>query len=613
MRLLLWLFIFGALVVWKSGVLDWPPYAEQAETLWTEAIFLSENDFNYPLLWSQRQIGEGGVRAYSTSILPAVAGVLIRFFREPDHTFIAYRLLNLAAASAIAVFVLQSTKPYIGWLGSIGVTLCLLTMPLFNVQLEMLGMEIFLAAATAGCVVLLAADRPIAALIGAVAAFLLKQSAVLITLMVAAFAVVAWIAAKPIERPARRRVVAVSLVVALAQLGILRAAASGAQLGLFPGADVVLWLLSCPEYYLLLGIALWVYLRRVWKQWRNTGDRSTPRSERLRAVAEDALGEPALLASIIFISLLTIFMLPISFEARYLASGAPLLFVAISIQFAPREVRQAADESSSAAEPLPQRTEPHQNAPWPNRRVTMLVCCVLAWNAINWEGRLLPPLPRHWGLWERSLEYRRDLQSLREAARVASAVNREAPLVVGKLFTHLLFSPEIGYADEPACGYTLVDLFPLGNFRPLLNVVDDRPSELVVVTVQTGEYQMTPPTGDDLILYADDLDPPLIVYRHRFDSEISNSQRTFYEELVRSNPLPLIPFSVTVGGGGNLLEHKELVQRYREMAASPEALRWLAERFDELGEPEMADAIRESLDESPNHRSPADAPTSIDP
>ena len=288
-------------------------------------------------------------------------------------------------------------------------------------------------------------------------------------------------------------------------------------------AAAVFW---SPDLVILWTITLWVTLRRLRDDLRRTraalaaGERAQAhlgnlrsRIATLRQVTHRWLAARGLLVlSWIVVTGTLLAIQRISFLPRYLVIAVPFLWlIAVSLAF-----------TSSSGSPRPRRT------------ATLLLACI-ALNLFNARGALYPDLKTYPGphlarsgaLLERSLEYEADHRANLAALECLMQQAADDPVIVTRPHVDFLAMPRLGYVRRPLHGWVVNNYSDLlaDRFRPITSVDPSQlPANPVVVYVDStwsrlsSVFSMPPPTPNDTVLFRDNGDPPLIVYRKGWSS-----------------------------------------------------------------------------------------------
>jgi len=578
----IWAAAFLGIFVWKSWAIFLPPYNEYAETTWTESLYLAETDYDLESLWRQPQIEEGGVRAYSISAMSWFVAALMRNV-PPPLSFMLYRLAMFAAAGVIFCFIYLESCRRFGMLAALWVCVYAATLPHMSIHLEMLGIELPLTACVVIAAWLAVSRRYKTAGWVLMAAFFVKLSAAAATLALA-IGMLVDLAAQP---RSKRASIALALVVVVAigcAQGLLFGwSAIGAQLvnrdtlgGML--FTVLLWWLLCPYFFLLLfalvAYAWLVPLLRSPHRWIHP--LTTVRA--VTATLEQlARRDFVLLFGGVLIALVLVASPLLTFAARYLVMITPFFALLLGQAIFSKPDRRRGSYAVMGG----------------------LIMVNLA--ATHFGSVLLlpqiPGLERAWSVPERSHEYLDDLRSTMRAAKFLDTCDTGEPVLVGKLFTHILSSPAMGYSKHRIHGYTVLDAFALGKFDHALQMLEDRPPSVLVVSVTTGEYTFPPPAADDEVLYDDHQTPPLMIYRKKFGQQTPrDTYEAWYLRMMRLNSGAYIRCSLLATSKNDFLGADYLERRFRNASASPELKAWLAQVFREHQSPVSADAMQRALE-----------------
>lgn len=595
-----WLCLFAALLALKRPILLAPPYHEYAETFWTEAAFLAATNFDYRQLVAEPQVGEGGVRAYVVSVLTVGLAWLMRSM-SAGTLIPAAHILSLACASLTIAWTWALLRHEVGAVRGAVVVLAVFTMPLFNVHAEMLGMEWPLALAVLAVLTLYAGGRVLTAVAAAGIAFFVKPSVAPLEIALAACLAASVVLQTRAYRraPSRHRLaLALMLAIGAAQAMLLVSLTRDAQTvhpNLLEGflGSMILGTITVPYLLPVVGYITW----RLWvaavthRPAAARCNRPQTRRMQLKRRARILLEfRPGMALAQVYLWVALASMLLVFPIGRYfVALGAALAMVLAAACFS----------SNKPGGALP-------------GHAVLALGALLAHNAVNQWGRLLPPLPpalelheRMLALPERSLRYRPDHASTIAAMRLVGTLSPGEPILAGKLATQFLCAPQMGYVPTPPIGYTVLDHYSLGQLRPAVEMLADRPDTLIVVGSATGECQLPPPEPGDEILYDDGLNPPLVVYRRRFSANSGSAPyEDFYRRLVLANRGPYIPYSVATVSGNDGRDPAWLRRRMARLDVAPDLLRWLAGLYEELGEPAVAEAARFAAE----NRAPASEP-----
>ncbi|MGD9646384.1 MAG: hypothetical protein AB7U73_11785 [Pirellulales bacterium] len=520
-----WCFFATCLLIPRFAWLRSPPYIEQAYCLWTEASFLAETDFDYKrLLKEERHADEGGHRAYMYSALATVIAILLRLL-PPADAFLAYRLFTIGCGATVLWIVFQILRPRAGLPIALLIALAVATVPLFSVQVEMLGLDLPMVAIASICLWAVDRGRFVLAAFLTLPAFAMKNSAFLISGALCAYLMLSLsVGARDVARfRALRRGLLASLALCVFEVALLFAGDNARTRMHVPrSSDLYLWLASAPDVLLTTlcaaGGTLALYtvivgrLRRTepaLRFWQVLG--------RAWTLIDVAYG-PIWFAWIL--SLFSMAMiLPVFFECRYLCLPVVCLYLSLGLLC-----------GGIAAGGLTSFKL------WPGHGQAL--CCgglglLICLNLANQFGLFYPRLPlqmaRGWGTLERSLEYRADHEANISTTRVLAESAGQAPILVTDWFVHFVTVPQLGYVERslaPADWKRRFDAHD-NNLRAWL--LDDAPvATLVHVHPQRSlafpALCIAEPGPDDELLFDDHFRPPVTVFRRTWSGASDTPQ-----------------------------------------------------------------------------------------
>ena len=501
--------LFLLLTVVHVGCLDEPPYVEQAVGLWTEASYLADTRFDFAKLrFDELHVEVGGPRSYICTVIPSLLAGLMLVTDSAAMTIRIAHVATLVCAAVIGASLYSWLSSKLGRLRTGLILAAVYTLPAVAVQLEMVGLDMPLAAASMPFFALVRRRRWTAAALASWLAFAVKPSAFLLPL-----ALVTYVALQTITRWLARRqfldgwLWLGGLAAALCFIGQFLALAAADNLyGRVRWlADLWLWFDSIPELLLeLLICALgtaWLLLRRQPRAAENS------RLDLAAKLANWLEFDPLFAVAWIVVGGMIAAATGTFFETRHLLLVAPLTALIAGYLLAQS-----------------------QRLWW---QIAVL-CIVISVHLANRFGNWYPELPnydaRGWGVPERSLEYRADHVSNREAVALLEAKHRGDPLLVTEIFTNFISLPRLGYisrsltAPRPYC-FAADD-------TEMWQLFDDQPDEVIVVRVESQlgripfpAYAIPLPAAGDELLDDDKLRPPRLVYRKRFARDVSPAER----------------------------------------------------------------------------------------
>jgi hypothetical protein len=538
---------FVGLVVSRWHILDSPPYVEQMVSQWTEGCWLDEYDFAYRRLHDEELHSEdGGPRNVMTSVVPTIIALLARLTGSTEGAIVGYRLFNLLCAAIGATIFLRlvavATNSLLAW----GATLGMLTLPLYSVQLDMLGMDIPLAMAALVCARLVGQRKFVVAAGTSWLAYLFKPSGFLIPA-----ALIAWLAVALLLRVAARRFAGAKgevagLIAAIVTLALQIAVflwAGNAHGRVQPFSDLNLWIMSCPD---LLALSAACLLGGALLLWRRRREKHAATSVFSRAcdlaVAEPLVGFAACLVLGTYAAGSLTW-----YESRHLTIAVPFVWLLLARVIA------------ALIQP---------------RGWQFAICAALvAINLVNRNGDLYPELPtelaRGWGIPERSHEYQRDHHSNLFITAMVEKKFQGRAIICTEHFLYLLTLPALGYVNQSLTGGPCDYRFAAYDDN-LLQIVEDLPRDVVVVLSKGlftefpfPAYSIAEPGAADTVEFDDGLRPPHRVYVHRFSdrADLAGKMRERLD-LLFSNATELDP-AVRLA----VLGRRDLANRYLDAEA----------------------------------------------
>jgi hypothetical protein len=502
--------LFVALVVTHWWCLRQPPYVEQAVGLWTEASYLIDSGFDYrKLFYDELHVEVGGPRTYACSLLPTLLAGLMLATGSMSATILISHLVSLACAAAVGGMLYCWLQPRVGRLRASLLLVAVATLPLVAVQLEMVGLDMPMAAASIPFFVLVDRRRWSWAAISTWLAFAMKPSAFLLpfaltTYLVALF-VGGWLARrKPLDWKLLWGAFT-SVLCFVGQFAMMWAADNlNGRVRMLE--DVRLWLRSSPEVFVLLlgavAATLWLLLRR------SAGKTSDVQAAGLIERLFDWLAaEPLFAVAWLVVGGTMAASAATYYESRHLLLVAPLVALIVGRVLA---------EAPGVA--------------WQVFGLLVIVMLQLG----NRYGAWYPELPlrdaRGWGVPERSLEYRQDHLSNVDAVRRLEFDHAGESLLVCEHFTHFVSLPLLGYATHALTGPRPY-VFGADDTN-LWQLFDDQPAEVVVLYLepQMGAlpfpaYAIPLPGPEDELVDDDHLRPARLIYRKRFASDLPPADR----------------------------------------------------------------------------------------
>lgn len=527
-HLLAVLAITALLVAWKRDVLLLPGYQDQAAGYWAEADFLAKSGFDfYALRYEQNHYMdlEPGPRAYMISIVPAALAVCMLLIPDVQTLIVVVRLAGFACGAAIIWCAYCWLRGSSGRLLAATVAAALATLPLFPVQLEIMGMDVPLALLCLVSVRCLAQNRVVAASAFAAFAFAVKQAGQLATLTILAVLtaglILGWREIGPDKRRGAWLMIGLNtLVFALEWLLTAWGDTSASILAVGNWPDMLrlpqAMINLTPDVAVVLLVASLLSLGRAFGAWRRLAGLTWRRRmfgilrEQHSLVVCWVFVWGALAASLLFV-----------YTPRYVFCAIPLLFVIVGLV--------ASGSKAAGALVLP------------------LMAGLIVLNLFNAEGRFFPDLrvagasefasradftPRICMLTERSDEYLADHRSNLAAARALEALPADTPIFCAVPYLTLLKSPALGYVTRPL---NVIDVTMFGPaIRNFVDYYDPQrrsaePPQPVFVYYSDSRITVPQPGPDSEILYDDGLTPALLIYRRPIPAAALRSRHDLEE------------------------------------------------------------------------------------
>ena len=527
---------FSVLVVWHSNVLLLPPYADQAIGLWTEADYLARTSFDYySLRYKENHLmsADPGPRSYMISILPTLLAVLMTVSPNFETVTVVTHLFSFACGAVIATLIAAMLRPSVGLPLALMSSIAMITVPMFNAQLMLAGMEIPLTLAAMVSVFLLGRHRYTAAALVAGLAFLCKATGALMTFGgICTLVALLFLGGKRLgsrQRAGLRWGLAAYSIVLL--LEIILIAVGDTSVSIRSRIDwpeavgiraAIYW---APDVLVLTTLALLGTLFAASTQlataWRHIDARSS--RSRLREAAYQVVSlHVSVLYSVLLIIGLSISCWLYIFIPRYITCGIPFVFLTLGYAIAslPRSARMLA---------------------------MLLVVSLTGFNLMNTNGAFFPDIEasaastfskfpqwhaRACPFAERSSEYLADHLANIEAIRRLEQDFGDHPVLAPLPQRFFLTMPSLGYVSRTMRTYNADDFTAsLEAFRRTMlpDSEGNLPKAPVFVWRGRSRAILPPPESTDHFIYTDSARPPLKIYLKNWPT---NRPRTS-EELTR--------------------------------------------------------------------------------
>jgi tetratricopeptide (TPR) repeat protein len=491
--------------------------------MFLEANFLVDTSFDYQRLWyHEKQFSEGGSAVYLISLLPTLYALLLHTFNDPRITFLVGHLLNLAWGALLLILLYRLLVSRAGPRGAALACLAVATTPLFNVQLDLLGMDLPMATAGLACLSLLLQQRYYLAALAAALAFLIKVSGGLL-----AAVGVAWLMAQILAdlnaspRVQRHRFLGLGCFwLLLAGEIVILTWKNQLPLGqreywepdLGNGWDSLLMVrLWCPDVVILFLVAILLTGVALLIQLAITRPRTLGQWQAL--VRQLVGGESASLYAWLILIGTTGILSVIYTIPRYLTLPLPFLYLVLTELL----WRRAALRTP----------------------VALLYSAIILFNLTNLHGRWYPEIAaegRTGALLERSREYLADHHDNIATVHAILALSEPPPVVAGNPFAQFLSLPRLGYVPSPVAGYAL-NSFSSPTMRPLIELFHELPTQVVYVRLlnrfnEVAAGTIPEPAADDTILFDSPHPSPLQAFVARVPDSLADvsQQAAWYRQ-----------------------------------------------------------------------------------
>lgn len=509
--------VFLLLLAVRWEIVDSPPYFDFAIGIWREAEYLARTGFDYYSLRYECSHGlspEGGPRSYMTSVVPSALAVLFRVFPGSHAPVVLYHLAVFSAAAAAAVLLFQLLRPRVGGAVALASAAAMTTTPIYCVQIDMVGFEIFLALAGLAWLWAVSRERFVCAAWLSFLAFLVKPPGALLTASLAGYLGLRMALSGAIERSwswPLARAFAIQVVVLGGEQFLLWWGGS-VDLQLAGRLSLLMALAWFPDVLVLTLTCLGAILVLAYLSLRSRGTGQESPSV-LRLLHGSIQSHPMTWNSLFVIALLAVAIGNVRFVPRYATMAVPFLYAVLPVTLFNVLLRR--------------------------RAVAMTFLAVTVLNLINWNGAMfcdrdwalerfggLPrdALAREGSLLERSHEYLSNHRENLEATRIAHEQADGLPIVTSVPFNMYLAYPEFGVVARPSNVYST---FPVGGERisrikESADLAADRPRQMICLrdtstwffALATMEIPM--PAPPDVLVHKESSRKHLTVYRREF-------------------------------------------------------------------------------------------------
>lgn len=517
---------FALILVVRWEIVDSPPYFDFAIGIWREAEYLARTGFDYMALRYECSHGlspRGGPRNYMTSIVPSALAVLFRTFSNPTIPIVIYHLAVMMAAAGAAVLLFRMLRPRVGAAVAATAAVAMTTTPVYCVQIDMVGFEIFLALAGLFWIWAVEQERFCLAAFLSFAAFLIKPSGMILTASLAGYLGIRLGLELVLQRRwswQLARALTVQIAVLVAEQAILWWGDS-VEFQFAGRLSLAMALAWFPDVLVLVFFSLLLLLiftfRDLWatsKDCPSTDPSSSLASKRLDALQQSIRSQPMLWCAGFVVALLIVAISNVRFVPRYASMAVPFLYLILPI---------------AAIAVVPRR-----------RLVTTAFAFVTLINLVNWNGVLFPDrtwaleqlgglpaeaLAREGSVLERSHEYLANHRENLAATRAAFEQAQGRPIVTSVPFNMYLAFPEFGVVAKPANVYSIL---PIGGNRNISRIKElseleqDEPPEIFCLRDTSTWFfalaamEIPRPSSRDVVLFQDGPERLLTVYFRDF-------------------------------------------------------------------------------------------------
>lgn len=489
-------------------VVDSPPYFDFAPGIWREAEFLARSNFNYwDLRWEQEHGRWGGPRSYMTSVVPTGLALALKMFPNTALPRILYHLATFSAAAIVVVVGIELVRRRLGSVGATAWAVAMSTTPVYCVQIDMTGMEVFTAAAAMMSVVSLDKGRLERSAVWSFVAFLVKPTGAIVTAALLILLTLRWILGRlsavahrePLQQlrwPLCLLALEISLIGWGGSLGVQ------VRQGLSPIVSAI-W---CPDLLVLLLLTLCVFF------WDVARMRAELSNERvfvfLRTWFHRRLVEIFAAGIILGVS---IGLLRVGFIPRYLAIVVPLVYVILGRLWGEGiRARVAA---------------------------TWIFATVAVVNLMNWNGDFYPALgpsleriasvpagslEREGSMLERSHEYLVNHRANIAACKILEK-HADSPIIAAQPISLFLAYPEMGYVTRPIYAYSLTPFhLTKPESKTAEDLLRDLPTDPICVfernyfALAMSDWEVPRPEATDTVLFGSDHGLSPLIYQKRW-------------------------------------------------------------------------------------------------
>lgn len=185
--------VFVFLLLTKFPVLFYPPYGDAIIGPFSDAMWLLRHGFDYPQYFRLEDYSTGGPQTYPTSLYPSFLALVLKIAPTAEAFLVTVHLITFAMGALTVAALRELCRGLCSGSFAEITSLCLLALPLFWTQTELINME--MACTLFGVLAAWAAveRRFFLASLSAVAALLIKSPGVMVCAGVFAAAALAFL------------------------------------------------------------------------------------------------------------------------------------------------------------------------------------------------------------------------------------------------------------------------------------------------------------------------------------------------------------------------------------------------------------------------------------
>ena len=500
-----------------------PPYWDAAMGLWAQANEIMETQFDVRRHLTEEPLFlEGGYVCYRASVVPWIIACLMSMMDHP-WTFLVYHFIVFAAGAVSFGLLYSLLRTELTGGVALLVSLAAFSVPVFNTQIDQLGLEVLLALVALCIAHEIYREHYVLASTIAGCSYFIKHTGFALTLAVTCHLLIALALLSIRPADVRSRRIGIALLVAIGALAMqltifsLEATTVGSVVQVSPLmlVPMLLWFPGLAFAMFIAIVSAWQWITEmdsseIETHWGHTFGTVGHAMDRCRYIV---IRFPVILYGwILVLGVCAGMFLLAAVIPRYVALVVPILYLLIGIQAFHTRYRN---------------------------RWTLAIVGLLIFDLLNWSGRFLPPVSlvqtvalecdgasaaREGSILERSHEYLADLRATMQAAEMIDRAERGVPVIACAPFSVYLTMPRLGYVSRPIEGYLAGwNKEREKTFKPHVDLLLDKPIHSIFVRQPTSLYLdwtkmvIPPPSQGDEVLFDDGGSSPLQVYCKRLD------------------------------------------------------------------------------------------------